>query len=141
MPGCNREAGAVEYATPTRQELQDLAHQLRCDKNDGAAHVVLRASDALTELQHRSRWRCMSTLPMVNGEPRHGEFLIRFKQPATYRRAERVRVVVAHWMPGGHCIEDHPPIARGWYYDNGGEVIQFATETPMDWAPLPEEVP
>lgn len=26
------------------------------------------------------------------------------------------RSVVGHWLPGGHCIEDHQPVAAGWYY-------------------------
>ena len=45
------------------------------------------------------------------------------------------QVVVAHWMPGGHCIEDHPPIAQGWYYFNGSYFRDSAQ--PLFWMPLP----
>lgn len=44
--------------------------------------------------------------------------------------------VVGHYMPGGHCIEDHPPIDKGWYYWNGA---MFAvSDDPIAWTSLPE---
>lgn len=45
--------------------------------------------------------------------------------------------VLAHWQPGGHCIEDHPPIDRGWYYWNGREFDVF--RNPTAWMPVSEE--
>ena len=43
--------------------------------------------------------------------------------------------LVGHWMEGGHCIEDHPPIDQGWYFWNGCR-FDKASE-PLRWAPLP----
>lgn len=43
--------------------------------------------------------------------------------------------LVGHYMPGGHCIEDHPPIDAGWYFWNG---CMFDTVAkPTHWMPLP----
>lgn len=44
-------------------------------------------------------------------------------------------VLVGHYMPGGHCIEDHPPIAAGWYFWDGS-MFDKAAE-PTHWMPLP----
>jgi hypothetical protein len=46
------------------------------------------------------------------------------------------KCLVGHYMPGGHCIEDHPSIAAGWYFWNG-RMFDEAAE-PIEWAPLPE---
>jgi hypothetical protein len=44
-------------------------------------------------------------------------------------------VVVGHYMEGGHCIEDHPPIAAGWYFWNG---CQFdKASVPTHWMAMP----
>lgn len=43
--------------------------------------------------------------------------------------------LVGHYMPGGHCIEDHPPIGQGWYFWNGC-MFDSAAE-PLEWMPLP----
>lgn len=47
------------------------------------------------------------------------------------------KYLVGHYMPGGHCIEDHPPIAEGWYFWNGRE-FDHAAE-PIGWMPIPGE--
>lgn len=39
--------------------------------------------------------------------------------------------VLAHWMPGGHCIDDHPPIDRGWYFFDGNQFAVF--KEPKRW--------
>lgn len=44
--------------------------------------------------------------------------------------------LVGHYMPGGHCIEDHPPIDAGWYFWNG--CMFDWTSNPTHWMPLPE---
>jgi hypothetical protein len=46
------------------------------------------------------------------------------------------RCLVGHWMPGGHCIEDHPPIDEGWYFWNGS-MFDKASK-PLAWLPLPK---
>lgn len=43
--------------------------------------------------------------------------------------------LVGHYIQGGHCIEDHPPVDRGWYFWNGCMFDQ-ASE-PTHWMPLP----
>jgi len=43
--------------------------------------------------------------------------------------------LVGHYMPGGHCIEDHPAIDEGWYFWNGC-MFDRAAE-PIAWMPLP----
>lgn len=45
-------------------------------------------------------------------------------------------MLVGHFMPGGHCVEDHPPIARGWYFWNGGMFDRLSE--PTHWMPLPD---
>lgn len=62
--------------------------------------------------------------------PREGECLVYAE------RAGCMGWVVAHWMPGGHCIEDHPPIDPGWYRWAGSDFSRLPAE-PVAWAPLP----
>jgi hypothetical protein len=45
------------------------------------------------------------------------------------------KMLVGHFMPGGHCIEDHPAIEAGWYFWNGS-MFDKASE-PVAWMPLP----
>ena len=45
------------------------------------------------------------------------------------------KCLVGHYMPGGHCIEDHPPIDPGWYFWNGCMFDEAAK--PIEWAELP----
>lgn len=46
------------------------------------------------------------------------------------------RQLVGHFMEGGHCIEDHPPIDEGWYFWTG---LSFDKPSePTHWMPLPE---
>lgn len=46
------------------------------------------------------------------------------------------RMLVGHYMPGGHCIEDHPAIDEGWYFWNG--CMFDKSSKPLFWMPLPE---
>jgi hypothetical protein len=45
------------------------------------------------------------------------------------------KCLVGHYMAGGHCIEDHPPIEKGWYFWNGNQ-FDIASK-PTHWMPLP----
>lgn len=47
------------------------------------------------------------------------------------------RCLVGHYMPGGHCIEDHPPIDAGWYFWNG--LLFDKAAEPVGWLPLPDD--
>lgn len=69
----------------------------------------------------------------IETAPKDGdEVLLRVKNRAGIPGCQ----VVGHYMLGGHCIEDHPPIARGWYFWNG-RMFDEACE-PTHWMPLPK---
>lgn len=71
-------------------------------------------------------WRSMDTAPLDGRE-----VILRVKM----RAGIPFGILVGHFMGGGHCIEDHPPIARGWYFWTG-RVFDEAAE-PIEWMPLP----
>jgi len=73
-----------------------------------------------------SPWRTMDSAP------RDGrEVLLRVELRAGMPGCQ----LVGHFMQGGHCIEDHPPIDRGWYFWNGCMFDKAAK--PTHWMPLP----
>jgi hypothetical protein len=72
-------------------------------------------------------WETMDTAPKDGRE-----VILLVKQRAGIPH----RCLVGHYMPGGHCIEDHPPIAAGWYFWNGCS-FDYAAK-PLLWMPLPE---
>jgi hypothetical protein len=37
--------------------------------------------------------------------------------------------VIGHYMEGGHCIEDHPPIDEGWYFWSGSMYVRATNPT------------
>lgn len=76
----------------------------------------------------------MTTLQSMDTAPKDGsEILLKVKT----RAGIPGKFLVGHYMPGGHCIEDHPPIDEGWYFWNG---YRFDTASdPIAWAPLPKE--
>lgn len=47
------------------------------------------------------------------------------------------KCLIGHWMPGGHCIEDHPAIDEGWYFWNGSMFDTAAK--PTHWMPIPDD--
>lgn len=74
------------------------------------------------------KWQPMQTVPKDGRE-----VLLKVER----RAGAPGRCLVGHYMEGGHCIEDHPPIDEGWYNYNG---CFFANESkPIAWMPLPEE--
>jgi hypothetical protein len=72
------------------------------------------------------RWQSMETAPKDGTE-----VLLRVK----LRAGMSGRCLVGHYMEGGHCIEDHPPIDRGWYFWSGS-MFDRAAE-PVEWMALP----
>lgn len=77
-------------------------------------------------------------------QPREGEWRTDFENAKDGREvllAVKMRAgipncrFVGHWMPGGHCIDDHPPIDACWYFWNGC-MFDKASE-PTGWMPLP----
>jgi hypothetical protein len=74
----------------------------------------------------------MNLLP-IDSAPKDGrEVLLLVAGPGPWAPS---RYLVGHYMPGGHCIEDHPPIDAGWYYWNGNIFDREAK--PTHWSPLP----
>jgi hypothetical protein len=69
----------------------------------------------------------------MNTAPRDGTEVILC---VTQRAGSPWKCLVGHYMPGGHCIEDHPPINEGWYFWNG--CFFSASTKPVAWMPLPE---
>lgn len=75
----------------------------------------------------------MSTWQPIETAPKDGrEVLLAVKM----RAGIPYGLLVGHFMPGGHCIDDHPPIDRGWYFWSGC-MFDMASE-PTHWQPLPE---
>ena len=73
-----------------------------------------------------SGWKAMDTAP------RDGtEVLLAVE----LRAGIHGRCLVGHWMPGGHCSEDHPPIAAGLYFWNG--CMFDKASKPLFWMPIP----
>jgi hypothetical protein len=100
--------------------LEDFASAYSPDSENGQA---LRAA---IELMKQAGWQPIETAP------RDGtEVLLMVRQRAGIPGCQ----LVGHYMPGGHCIEDHPPIASGWYFWNGC-MFDVAAE-PIAWHPLP----
>jgi hypothetical protein len=78
----------------------------------------------------------MNDLKPMSSAPNDGrEILLQVKA----RAGMPGKFLVGHWMQGGHCIEDHPPIKEGWYFWNG-QMFDKAAE-PIAWTDLPEAQP
>lgn len=84
-------------------------------------------------LQAARKLATRTLLPMDSAPLDGTEVVLRVKA----RAGCRGKYLVGHYMPGGHCIDDHPPIAPGWYFWNGCE-FDYAAE-PEGWMPLPIE--
>lgn len=78
------------------------------------------------------RARCEAIWSPIDTAPKDGsEVLLAVR----LRAGISGRLLVGHWMCGGHCIEDHPAIEAGWYFWNG-LMFDRAAE-PTHWMPLP----
>jgi hypothetical protein len=69
------------------------------------------------------------TMPPKDGS----EVILRVK------RAGVTGSVVAHYMPGGYCIEDHPAIEEGWYFWNKSYFDLAPNPTHYQLLPSPPE--
>jgi hypothetical protein len=90
--------------------------------------LLRAAEEEIERLKEELTWQPMNTAP------RDGtEVLLKVER----RAGIEGRCLVGHYMPGGHCIEDHLPIDAGWYFWNG---LQFdLASKPVAWRPIAEE--
>jgi hypothetical protein len=70
-------------------------------------------------------------LPMDRAPKDGREVILKVKSRAGVPNGK----LIGHYQPGGHCIEDHPPIAQGWYFWNG-RMFDVAAE-PIGWMHIP----
>jgi hypothetical protein len=142
----SRTKGRGGWDDPEKCSMQELAAMLICsvfkgDPVDVAnfAMMLYQRGDIGRELEQASskyatdiarnglKWKPISTAPK-NGV----ELLLTVKSRAGIPRG----ILVGHYMAGGHCVEDHPPIAEGWYFWNGC-MFDKAAE-PVAWMPVPD---
>ena len=74
-----------------------------------------------------SEWQTMDTAP------RNGTEVLLL---VTMRAGIPGKMLVGHYMAGGHCMEDHPAIDEGWYFWNG--CFFDKASKPTHWMALPE---
>lgn len=107
--------------TKLRKILDDHVRMAHCP------NVVSDALWAINDaLDDQSGWQPMETAPKDGTEV----LLVVERRAGT-----RWGMLVGHYMPGGHCIEDHPPIDSGWYFWQGSRFDKAAK--PTHWMALP----
>ncbi len=99
--------------------------------DDRIAELARQCADKLYLTAQReeglSAWQPIATAPKDGTE-----VLLKVRSRAGASR----KCLVGHYMRGGLCIEDHPPIQEGWYFWNGF-MFDVAAE-PLEWQPLPQ---
>ena len=104
---------------------------------DYAAHRATRApidewpGSLVIEAAEIIRFLAVSWQPMETAPKDGREVVLAVEMRAGIQHG----VLVGHYMPGGHCIEDHPEIDPGWYFWNGCMFDKAAK--PTSWMPLP----
>jgi hypothetical protein len=103
----------------------------------GGAGVKASLSELVAQVEREKirsgalhNWKPMETAPQDGRE-----VLLTVKMRAEINGNQ----LVGHYMPGGHCIEDPPPAASGWYFWNG-MMFDNASE-PIAWTELPPSSP
>lgn len=115
----------------TEKAFNRLSPKSKCDPSLFQNMVVFLSENAMIGDEARdppeeANWEVMATAPKDGTE-----VLILVANRAGVPH----KTLVGHYMAGGHCIEDHPPIAEGWYFWNGRMFDKAAK--PLLWAPLP----
>ena len=111
---------------PMAEEAADEIDRLE-NEHSKLLDALEAAQARIKELEAKQRW-----IPMDSAPKDGSEVLLQVE----YRAGSQGKCLVGHWMPGGHCIEDHPPIAQGWYFWNGASFDLAAK--PILWMPLPQ---
>jgi hypothetical protein len=113
--------------TQTANDLEYFALHFAGEQEETLAGLLMDAVHAIRTFQSSMDFRPMDCAPL-DGK----EVLLKVES----RAGIPGKMLVGHYMPGGHCIEDHPPIDRGWYFWNGCS-FDLASK-PIAWMPLPE---
>ena len=115
-----------------------LAERLRDGQRDSwDSELMDEAADALERLerelaQAQQQIERLREWQPIETAPKDGREVI---LAVEVRAGVPHGVLVGHYMPGGYCIEDHPPIDRGWYFWNGCMFDKAAK--PTLWIELP----
>ncbi|GEM_PF-1537206 len=121
--------GAMQATVLTPEErAAAIAHLTERDTFTTRDLAIERAVVSKLRAPVATDWRSMDTAPL-DGREVLLQVELRAGMPG--------RCLVGHYMPGGHCIEDHPPIAQGWYFWDGRE-FDLASK-PTGWLPLPPD--
>lgn len=121
--------GAMQATVLTPEErAAAIAHLTERDTFTTRDLAIERAVVSKLRAPVATDWRSMDTAPL-DGREVLLQVELRAGMPG--------RCLVGHYMPGGHCIEDHPPIAQGWYFWDGRE-FDLASK-PTGWLALPPD--
>lgn len=110
-------------------------HVEKGDPRDVAAYCAFLWHHGESTATHDAAQGAVAWRPMETA-PRDGTEVI---LKVALRAGVRGKMLVGHYMRGGHCIEDHPPIDAGWYFWNG-RMFDEASH-PLEWMPLPDTHP
>lgn len=116
--------GAAMSSLPIEEILIRMREQIEM-RDAEIATIRAENAEMLKDAWPR-KWSPIGTAPKDGRE-----VLLRVK----LRAGILGRMLVGHYLPGGHCVEDHPPIDRGWYLWNGS--LFDKTSEPTHWMPLP----
>lgn len=119
----------------TEKVFNRLASKTKCDPMLFQNLAVFKLEDAIIGDDARTpppdeHWETMETAPK---DGREIILLVKKRAGIPHRQ------LIGHYMAGGHCIEDHPPIDAGWYFWDGSGFDKAAK--PLLWMPLPEITP
>lgn len=109
--------------------LSERLEHLELDGNqivNVLAIIEEQRESATASLRAERQWRPIETAPKDGRE---------VLLAVAKRAGIPDKMLVGHYMPGGHCIEDHPAIDEGWYFWNG-HMFDRASK-PTHWQPLP----
>lgn len=132
VPGLPPHEEVVQLMAEPR-ELERAVEQavIRCMSDNGMVIDTLKIARAA--IAECFRWRPIEEA-VLDGR----EVLLTVKK----RAGVSGKMLVGHYMPGGHCIEGHPPIERGWHFWDG-RMFDLAAEPThyLPLAPPPEDAP